>query len=122
MTDRSVAQVIGRVRIRSMAIATTGCDVLPFRQRLPAPYGSCPRCGRATGMLNFGRAHWLYCERHRTKWLAGYSLFQGWLEETPSDWLENARRLSTFDEVVPLDWHWSGLGFDAEPGSRTKQR
>ncbi len=73
-------------------------------------------------MLNFGRAHWLYCDQHRTKWLAGYSLFRDWLEETPGHWLANARRLAGYDEVTPVDWEWAGLGFDAEPGSRIADR
>ena len=80
--------------------------ILPFRRRGASRYGSCPSCARSTGMLNIGKAHWRFCERHRTKWLVGYSLFSDWLNETPAIWLGNSRRLADFREVKPLDWQW----------------
>jgi hypothetical protein len=64
-------------------------------------------------MKNVGRAHWLYCERHGTKWFAGYSRWSGWTRETPGDWLRNASFLSGLREVEPLPWRWVPSG----PGS-----
>ena len=58
-------------------------------------------------MLNIGKGHWRYCERHRTKWLVGHSLFSDWLKETPTIWLNNSRSLAEFREVKPLDWQWT---------------
>jgi hypothetical protein len=80
--------------------------ILQFRQRGASRFGSCPECARATGILNIGKAHWRYCERHKTKWLVGHSLFSDWLNETPGVWLGNSRHLAEFREVKPLDWQW----------------
>ena len=71
-------------------------------------------------MLNIGKAHWRYCDQHRTKWLVGHSLFSGWLEETPEIWLRNSRALADFREVKPLDWQWvESRPAPSLPGSKT---
>lgn len=85
-------------------------EVVPFRSRRPARFGSCPECGRISGVVNIGKAHWFYCDRHRTKWIGGFGLFRSWLRENPSLWLENSRRLADYREVEPLRWRWREAG------------
>jgi hypothetical protein len=76
-------------------------DVLPFRPPVPAQFGRCPACGGATGVLNIGKSHWVYCNPDRIKWFVGCSLLARPREEGPREWLANSQRLAGFREVAP---------------------
>ena len=65
-------------------------------------WGRCPNCGGNDGCLNVGRNHWFVCDRHRTKWCAGWNLFSSWRHEPASTHQENAQLLATYEEVRPL--------------------
>ena len=67
-----------------------------------APFGTCPKCGRADGFVNIGRVQVFFCNEHRTKWWAGANLISGWRDENPEIWEENKRRLAAFRNVEPL--------------------
>ena len=84
-------------------------DIVAFRRRERHPHGSCPQCGNCSGMLNVGKAHWFFCKRHKTKWLVGYALFAGFIQETDSIWLSNAALLAPYTEVAPLPWRYAGV-------------
>jgi hypothetical protein len=64
-------------------------------------FGVCPYCGNNDGLLNIGRAHWVFCETHRARWCVGSNLFSSWREQEPSDWEANAARLADFTDVEP---------------------
>ena len=81
-------------------------DVIAFRRREQDRFGSCPECGRRSGVKNVGKAHWLYCDLHRTKWHGGFSLLSPVPGEADSGWLRNAEFLRAYREVSPLPWRW----------------
>ena len=85
-------------------------QVIALRTRQADAFGSCPECGRRTGVMNVGKAHWLYCELHLTKWHGGYSLLARSTTEDDSTWLANAARLRDYREVEPLPWRWVVVG------------
>lgn len=77
-------------------------------------FGGCPQCGHVTGLANIGRSHWLYCAHHEMKWFAGYALFRPSMDDTPGQWLANARRLANYREVTPSEWRWVRPGSTAD--------
>jgi len=76
-------------------------EILPFRPPVPAQFGRCPQCGGATGVMNIGKSHWVYCKVDRTKWFVGCSLIARSKHEGPAQWLANSQRLAGFREVSP---------------------
>ena len=74
--------------------------VIPFRERIPARFGCCPKCGGATGLVNIGKSHWVYCRVHKTKWFVGCSLL-GRDGEGPAEWMANSKMLELYQEVRP---------------------
>jgi hypothetical protein len=55
-------------------------------------FGQCDRCAEAGEVpdteypyLNIGRSHWFFCERHRTRWCAGFNLFSTWQDQTEDE-------------------------------------
>ena len=90
--------------------------VVRFKWREADEFGSCPECGNCTDVLKVGKAHWLYCEVHGTKWHAGFSLLPGGLGETAHTWLENAGRLRAYREGGPLPGRGTCDGAD-RPGA-----
>ena len=79
--------------------------------RLPTleHFGACPECHECTGYLNVRKAHWFYCETHKTAWCVGTNLFSSWQYETDADWQANAEKLSDYREVEPSSWGWSDV-------------
>jgi hypothetical protein len=65
-------------------------------------FGGCPRCGDSEGYVNVGGNHWFRCDRHKTKWCAGYNLFSGWRDETEEEWQRNADMLAGYETVEPI--------------------
>jgi hypothetical protein len=78
---------------------TQRARVLSFPPATAYAFGSCPICGRCSGMLNVGPEHWFYCVRHQTKWLGATDTFSSWHRETEADWNRHRWRLSSFVEV-----------------------
>jgi hypothetical protein len=72
------------------------------RLRVDNYFGGCPECGGDDGYLNVNRDHWFVCDKHKTKWWAGYNLFSSWQEESEAEWLSNSYRLAEYREVQPL--------------------
>ncbi len=66
------------------------------------PFGGCPHCGRSDVYLNDGRDHWFYCDRHKTKWLAGSNLFSSWHDEDEDTWRQNRFKLAEYMTVKPI--------------------
>jgi hypothetical protein len=70
-------------------------------------FGACPECvaeappgmKHETHIVNVGRNHWRYCQRHKVKWRIGANLFSSWKEETEEEWQRNAEMLASFDEL-----------------------
>ena len=77
-------------------------DILPFRLSVPHQFGRCPECGGATGVMNIGKSHWVYCKLDRTKWFIGCNLVARPKNEGPRQWLANSQRLAGFREVSPV--------------------
>ena len=67
-------------------------------------FGACPKCGGVDGMLNVGRNHWFYCEKHGLCWSGGYGLFTIPDDETEANWRSNAERLSSMAVCEPLQY------------------
>ena len=67
-------------------------------------FGGCPECGDTDGYMNVGGNHWFICNKHRTKWPAGYNLFSGWRDEDEAEWQANAERLRFYRQVAPMLW------------------
>lgn len=80
-------------------------------------FGGCPHCGANHGFLNVGRAHWIACDTHKTKWCIGSNVFSDWKEENEAIWLQNAEKLAGYSEVKPLpEGVWS-----ADPEVRQRE-
>ena len=60
-------------------------DVMNLEPKKPehaeSELGGCPHCGRNDGYLNDGRADWIVCHQHKTKWYWGSDLPPGGREE-----------------------------------------
>jgi hypothetical protein len=65
-------------------------------------FGGCPECGRDDGYLNVRSAHALVCDKHRTYWWIGSSLFSSWQHEDVEIWRANAAKLDGYRLVEPL--------------------
>jgi hypothetical protein len=67
-------------------------------------FGGCPECGSNDACLNIGRAHWCFCEDHKTRWCAGANLFSSWKSEDEGIWLwrANWEKLEEYREVESL--------------------
>ena len=65
-------------------------------------FGGCPHCGKNDGYINFGRNHWMVCDKHETRWCVGSNLFSSWRDETEEDWEKNAQRMDGYTEVAPI--------------------
>ena len=66
-------------------------------------FGGCPHCGGYDYCRNIGRAHWMCCDTHKTKWCIGENLFSSWREEDEETWRATEYLLSNYMEVVPLE-------------------
>ena len=47
--------------------------------------GLCPHCHKTNGFINIGPSHWVFCEKHRTKWCVGSNLFSSWKSQTEAE-------------------------------------
>jgi small GTP-binding protein len=59
------------------------------------PFGTC-LCGREGKYFNIGKGHWFYCDKCKTKWLAGINLFSSWMEENNKVWEENSKKYKDY--------------------------
>ena len=66
-------------------------------------FGLCPHCHKNNGYINVGRSHWLLCDEHKVKWLAGANLFSSWREQTEGEQRKAyyARGVDAYKEVEP---------------------
>ncbi len=65
----------------------------------PYPYfGWCAECGGGRN-CNIERAHWGYCDKHRTRWFAGSNVFSDWRNETEEQWRSRWERIGAYREV-----------------------
>lgn len=64
--------------------------------------GGCPHCGRNDGCLNDGRADWIICHQHKTKWYWGSDLAPGAREEDAAKSQQNRFRLAEYMSVDPI--------------------
>jgi hypothetical protein len=62
-------------------------------------FGWCPECGKTDGYLNIGRAHYFYCDAHRTRWCVGSNLFSSWRHEDEATWERNAQHIEQYRDV-----------------------
>jgi hypothetical protein len=65
-------------------------------------FGSCPECGKTDGYINIGGNHWFVCDKHKTKWCAGFNLFSCWKDESEEIWQANAVKLEGYKKVAPI--------------------
>jgi len=65
----------------------------------PAPFGSCPECGKSDGYRNIYRLHFFYCDEHRLTWCVGSDLMSSWREESGEDWCSAWERLKGYGTV-----------------------
>ena len=54
------------------------------------------------GYVNVGCSHWIVCDRHKTRWFVGESLFSRWQDETQETWDGNVELLRGYRAVEPL--------------------
>ncbi len=71
-------------------------NIIKFPGRVNTHFGVCPICKRHDGHLNVGKAHWFYCNQHKTKWFAGSNLFSDWQHETYAEQKANDEFLADF--------------------------
>lgn len=77
-------------------------NVIPFPEiQYALRCGACPRCGKSDGFVNLGKEHWFICRDHKTKWLGGYNLFDGWQDQTVAQTQSIALLLNSYNEVLP---------------------
>jgi hypothetical protein len=67
-------------------------------------FGGCPLCGdgQNDGYFSIGRAQWMVCHIHQTKWCIGENFFRSWRDEAPELWQEIASRYASYEEVNPF--------------------
>ena len=81
----------------------TPTNVLPFPDIQHARYcGECPHCGKNDGYVNLGLEHWFICREHKTKWLGGANLFDGWMNQTVAQTQSAEALLREYREVSPF--------------------
>ena len=77
-------------------------NVLPFPDIQHSRHcGACPECGKSDGYINLGIEHWFICREHKTRWLAGTNLFDGWMNQTIAQSQSAALLLRGYREVLP---------------------
>ncbi len=80
----------------------TPTNVLPFPDiQLSNHCGACPQCGKSDGYVNLGIEHWFICRDHKTKWLAGTNLFDGWMNQTVAQSQSAEILLRSYEDVLP---------------------
>lgn len=81
----------------------TPTNVLPFPDVQHSKYcGGCPQCGKNDGYVNLGVEHWFICRDHKTRWLGGTNLFDGWMNQTVAQTQSAEILLRGYEEVVPV--------------------
>ncbi len=81
----------------------TPTNVLPFPDIQHSWHcGACPRCGKSDGYVNLGIEHWFICRDHKTKWLAGTNLFDGWMNQTVAQTQSAEILLRSYADVLPI--------------------
>ncbi len=80
-------------------------------------FGWCPECGRRDGYRNIGRAHWFFCDAHRTRWCVGSNLFSSWRYEHEGIWRQNGEHLCDYRDVDSHTPTAAMLSRQAESGS-----
>jgi hypothetical protein len=83
--------------LKAEAISKLGFEVTEY-------FGGCPECGSQDGYLNIGQSHWVFCEKHQTRWCIGSNLFSSWRDETEEEQLERAQVM--YDPEVNLRPGW----------------
>ncbi len=78
--------------------------------------GGCPDCGKHDGFVNLGVEHWFICREHKTKWLAGSNLFDGWMNQTVAQTQSAEILLRSYKDVLPV------RSSQEEPGARKRQQ
>ncbi len=77
-------------------------NVLPFPDIQHTRHcGACPECGKSDGYINLGIEHWFICREHKTKWLAGTNLFDGWMNQTVAQSQSAEILLRGYADVLP---------------------
>ncbi len=77
-------------------------NVIPFPDILHTRHcGACPDCGKSDGYVNLGVEHWFICREHKTKWLAGTNLFDGWMNQTVAQTQSAEILLRNYVDVRP---------------------
>ncbi len=64
--------------------------------------GGCPHCYRNDGYLNDGRADWIVCHQHKTKWYWGSGWSPGGRGEGEETWQRNRFKLAEYMTVDPM--------------------
>lgn len=68
-------------------------------QYAESEFGGCPHCVRNDGCLNDGRADWVVCHQHKTKWYWSVNVPAGALEEDEETSRQNRFRLAEYVTV-----------------------
>jgi hypothetical protein len=90
VTDKELEEYRKYVQLEEEAVAIEVAATVNHAE-LPVPdddsnyWGTCPFCHATTSMLNTGKAHWFYCDAHKTRWSPGSNLFSGWRNETKDE-------------------------------------
>ena len=78
-------------------------NVMPFPEiQYSIRCGVCSKCGKTDGFVNLGKEHWFICRDHKSKWLAGINMYEGWKNQTVAQTESIELMLSSYKEIVPL--------------------
>jgi hypothetical protein len=66
-------------------------------------FGTCPHCRNHDGIINVGRGHWLFCDRHKVRWFVGENLFDSWRDQTEAEQraIYAAKDFGSYQDVNP---------------------
>jgi hypothetical protein len=87
-----------------------------IEQRQTAAFsGACPHCHSNNGLVNVGRAQWLYCSQHRVRWRFASNFGSAWRRQSWEEQMRICNDVGFFDfeEVIP--WcppSWKVIGHE----------
>jgi len=65
-------------------------------------WGGCPVCGNHDGHVNLGPEYWIICHEHKTKWLIGECISEGWDSQTLPEFYKVEHLLQQYVKVHPI--------------------
>jgi len=65
-------------------------------------WGGCSVCGKHDGYMNLGSEYWAICHEHKTKWIIGECLCDGWDYQTLSEFYKVEHLLQQYIKMYPI--------------------